>query len=307
MTALTVFTPTYNRAHLLGRLYASLLRQTCDDFRWLIIDDGSTDGTGELVADWISEGRISIEYHWKANGGMHTAHNLAYNLIETEINVCIDSDDWMPDDAVALIVSRWRALADDPRVAGIVGLDQSPDGALIGTPLPPNGTRCTLTNLYARMAVRGDKKLVYRSSITQSFPRYPEFPGERLVPLAWLYNLIDQDFELVAFNDVYVIVDYQPGGSSDNVIKQYFQSPQGFREARIVSIRNAGSLKDKIRNVVHLGVSCFILGQWQPWLRSPAPWLSALMWPVSFAAYLYLVIRQSATERKRIKIARQNP
>ena len=303
MTTLTVFTPTYNRAHLLGRLYESLLRQTCGDLRWLIVDDGSTDGTREQVADWIASGRIQIEYRWKENGGMHTAHNLAYDAIETEINVCIDSDDWMPDDAVALILSRWQAVSGDPRVAGIVGLDQTPDGTLIGTPLPPDGTRCTLTTLYARMAVRGDKKLVYRSSVTRSFPRYPEFSGERLVPLAWLYNLIDQEFELVAFNDVYVIVDYQPGGSSDNVIKQYFQSPQGFREARIVSIRHAGSFKDKIRNVVHLGVSCFILGQWQPWRRSPAPGLSLLMWPVSVVAYLYLLIRRGYTERHRMKMA----
>lgn len=300
MTTLTVFTPTYNRAHLLGRLYDSLLRQTCKDFCWLIIDDGSTDETREKVAAWIADGQLPISYFWKPNGGMHTAHNLAFDRIETEINVCIDSDDWMPDDAVAKIVSRWASVASDRRVAGIVGLDHSPDGSLIGTALPPDGTRCTLTQLYSRMGVRGDKKLVYRSDITRSFPRYPEFFGERLVPLSWLYSQIDQDFELVAFNDVYVIVDYQPGGSSDSIIRQYFQSPRGFLEARIVSIRHAGSFKDKLRNVVHLGVSCFILRDWKPWRRSPSPWLSALTWPVSAAAYQYLRMRRAHCERQRM-------
>ena len=292
MTTLTVFTPTYNRAHLLGRLYDSLLRQTCQDFAWLVVDDGSTDGTRELVAGWQAEGRIPIQYEYKANGGMHTAHNRAYELIQTELNVCIDSDDWMPDDAVSLILSRWAIVSGDVEVAGIVGLDQTPSGEVVGTKLPPDGTRCTLTGLYARLRVRGDKKLVYRSSITRRFPRYPEFSGERLVPLSWLYELIDQEYLLVAFNDVYATVEYQPGGSSASVVKQYFQSPRGFREARIVSIRHAPTKKDKLRNVVHYGVSCFILGDWQPWRSSPSPGLSVLLWPVSVGAYLYLLLRK---------------
>ncbi|MEN1957892.1 glycosyltransferase family 2 protein, partial [Luteimonas changyuni] len=164
MKTITVFTPTYNRAHLLSRLYESLLRQTCQDFIWLVVDDGSNDGTRELVAGWQAEGRIEIQYEYKANGGMHTAHNLAYDLIETELNTCIDSDDWMPDDAVQMILSRWGTVSDDPAVAGIVGLDETPDGDIIGTNLPADGTRCTLSGLYAHMHVRGDKKLVYRSS-----------------------------------------------------------------------------------------------------------------------------------------------
>ena len=166
----------------------------------LLVDDGSTDGTGALVAGWQAEGRIEIQYAHKTNGGMHTAHNLAYDLVKTELNVCIDSDDWMPDDAVALILSRWAAVRDHTELAGIVGLDQSPEGALIGTALPADGTRCTLAGLYAHHGVRGDKKLVYRSDIVRAFPRYPEFAGERLVPLSWLYELIDQQYELVAFN-----------------------------------------------------------------------------------------------------------
>lgn len=293
MKTITVFTPTYNRAHLLGRLFDSLLRQSSKDFTWLVIDDGSIDGTRELVEGWQAEGRIEIQYAYKANGGMHTAHNLAYDLIDTELNICIDSDDWMPDDAVAMILSRWRTVRADPTVAGIVGLDHSPDGKLIGTPLPQNGTRCTLSGLYAQHRVRGDKKIVYRSSVTHRFPRYPEFDGERLVPLDWLYRLIDQVYDLVAFNDAYVIVEYQPGGSSRNILCQYFQSPRGFREARVVSIRHAVTLTEKMRNVAHYGISCFIVGDWSPWRQSPAPIWSVLTWPLSLVAYLYLVARKS--------------
>ena len=119
---LTVFTPAYNRAHLLPRLYAALLRQTSQDFCWLIIDDGSVDNTRDLVAGWIAEGKISISYHYKENGGMHTAHNAAYELITTELNTCIDSDDWMPDDAVAKIVGHWRQHG-SAKYAGMIALD----------------------------------------------------------------------------------------------------------------------------------------------------------------------------------------
>lgn len=297
MKTITVFTPAYNRAHLLGRLYESLLRQTRQDFVWLVVDDGSTDGTRELVAGWQAEGWIEIQYEYKPNGGMHTAHNRAYDLIQTELNVCIDSDDWMPDNAVELICARWKEVRNEPGIAGIVGLDESPDGKIIGSQFPADGLRCTLAGLYEYMGVRGDKKLVYKSDVTRSFPRYPEFSGERLVPLGWLYRQIDQRYELIAFNDVYVVVDYQIGGSSDSIISQYFQSPRGFQESRIMSIKYAGSLKDKLRNVVHFGVSSLILGRWRTWLHSPAPILSFLTWPLSVTAFVYLAVRKSLPRR----------
>ena len=84
MKTLTVFTPTFNRAYCLGELYNSLLRQENKDFKWLIIDDGSSDGTDQLVASWQNEGKIEIQYHYKPNGGMHTAHNAGYRDWETD-------------------------------------------------------------------------------------------------------------------------------------------------------------------------------------------------------------------------------
>ena len=84
---LTVFTPAYNRAHTLHRCYESLCRQKCKQFKWLIIDDGSSDNTKELVESWLKEDSgFEIIYHYKENGGMHTAHNAAYQLIDTELN-----------------------------------------------------------------------------------------------------------------------------------------------------------------------------------------------------------------------------
>jgi len=105
MKSLTVFTPTYNRAYCLGQLYDSLVRQTNKDFVWLIVDDGSSDTTKEVVASWQKEDKIEIQYVYQENQGMHGAHNTAYKTIVTELNVCIDSDDYMPDDAIAKLLN----------------------------------------------------------------------------------------------------------------------------------------------------------------------------------------------------------
>ena len=131
MPVLTVFTPAYNRAHTLGRTYESLLSQNCKDFVWLIIDDGSSDNTAELVSDWQKrENGFEIRYIYKENGGMHTAHNTAYEHIDTELNVCIDSDDRLAEGAVEKILRKWNEVK-SLGYAGLVGLDADFDGNLI--------------------------------------------------------------------------------------------------------------------------------------------------------------------------------
>ena len=123
MPTITIFTPAYNRAHTLPRTYESMLRQSCKDFSWLIVDDGSTDGTEELVKPWLSaDNGFEIRYVRKENGGMHTAHNTAYELIDTELNTCVDSDDALADDAVEQILAKWEAVR-DKGYAGIIALD----------------------------------------------------------------------------------------------------------------------------------------------------------------------------------------
>lgn len=246
---LTVFTPAYNRAHLLSRLYDAMLRQTCQDFVWLVIDDGSSDNTRELVEGWIGEGKLTIQYHYKENGGMHTAHNAAYDLIDTELNVCIDSDDHMPVDAVEIILKTWERSGDDS-LAGLVGLDHDTKGNLIGTQFGPDGKRITLSGFYSQGG-RGDKKLVLRTDVVNQYPRYPEFKGEKLVPLGTLYTLIDQDYELLAVNQPLVIVEYQEGGSSNTIFRQYRESPRGFSYARIVNMRLGVVFKKRFISAVH--------------------------------------------------------
>ena len=198
MKSLTIFTPAYNRAHTLCRTYKSLCRQTCKDFEWLVIDDGSTDDTHQLVEGWMADNIISVRYIYQENQGMHGAHNTAYKNIHTELNTCIDSDDWMPDDAVEKIVVFWKKHGSS-KVAGIMGLDFSKDGKLIGNKFPDNILTISFSDMD-KLKIHGDKKMVYRTDVVIKYPPYPIFKGERYVGLDWLYNLIDQDYQLLTLD-----------------------------------------------------------------------------------------------------------
>lgn len=256
MVSLTIFTPTFNRVRTLPRTYQSLCSQTCKDFEWLIIDDGSTDNTFEIVKSWISEADFNIRYIYQENQGMHGAHNTAYRNITAELNTCIDSDDYMPIDAVENIISFWNKKRND-KYAGFIGLDQREDGSIIGTPFPNNMSETTLIGFYANGG-KGDKKLVYRTDVIKKYPEYPIFNGERYVGLAYKYMLIDQDYTMLTLNKPLVIVEYQEDGSSNTMWKQYWSNPRGFAFFRKTEMVVAPTFKRKFISCVHYVSSCLI-------------------------------------------------
>ena len=175
MALLTIFTPAYNRAHTLPRTYEILQKQECKDFIWLIVDDGSTDGTADLVKSWQKEENgFEIQYIYKENGGMHTAHNTAYENICTELNVCIDSDDKMAPGAIGKIKQTWEKVR-EKGYAGLIALDADFSGNVIGKGFPDGMRDTTLGGYYAAGGL-GDKKLIYRTDVINSVPPYPVFP-----------------------------------------------------------------------------------------------------------------------------------
>lgn len=289
MKKLTVFTPSFNRAYCLDQLYKSLVQQTCKDFCWLIIDDGSTDNTKELVKTWIDDEKILIQYHYQENQGMHGGHNTAYSLIKTPLNVCIDSDDFMPPNAVELILNKWDQIRDNPKYAGIVGLDSDKEGNILGTKIPEELKEITLYSLYHKYKVKGDKKLIYKTEIIKKYPQYPLFEGERFVPLGYLYQLIDQDYQLYPTNDIYCIVEYMPDGSSLNMYKQYRRHPKGFAFSRISGMQYAQSFKDKFKNAIHYVSSALFSKNWKFLEESPKKLTTIIAIP--FGILLNIFIR----------------
>uniref|UniRef100_UPI0040487AFA glycosyltransferase family 2 protein n=1 Tax=Mariniflexile sp. TaxID=1979402 RepID=UPI0040487AFA len=290
MKILTIFTPTFNRAYCLDQCYKSLTKQSNKDFIWLIIDDGSTDNTKEVVDFWMKEKKIDIIYHFQENQGMHGAHNAAYNLINTELNVCIDSDDFMPINAVQDILIHWQLIKNKPHYAGLVGLDADKQGATIGTKIPDNVKKTTLTELYQVHKVKGDKKLVYRTEVVKQYPPYPIFKEERFVPLGYLYQLIDQDYKLFPVNKVFCIVEYMPDGSSLNMLKQYRRHPKGFAFSRITEMKYSKTFMERYKKAIHY-VSSSLLAKNARFIKeSPKPFLTGLAIPLGIVLYVYILL-----------------
>lgn len=287
---LTVFTPTYNRAHTLTRTYESLKNQSCKEFMWLIVDDGSQDNTREMVHEWqAQENGFEIEYIYKENGGMHTAHNTAYENIHTQLNTCIDSDDCLAEDAVAKLKNKWLQIK-DKNYAGIVGLDADLNGKVIGKKFPDGLKETTLTGYYAAGG-SGDKKLVYRTDVVRKYPKYPEFAGEKYVGLNYLYLLIDQDYKLAVLNEVLCNVEYQPDGSSGTMLKQYRNNPKGFAFLRRVYMQYPTSKKRLFIDCIHYVSSCIFSGEKHIFRTSPKKAWTALALPFGCLLNLYIRVK----------------
>ncbi|WP_222165288.1 glycosyltransferase family A protein [Edaphocola aurantiacus] len=283
---LTIFTPAFNRAHTLPRLYESLLRQTSTDFEWLIVNDGSSDDTEVLVQKWISEALIPIRYVHQQNQGMHGAHNTAYKNIATELNVCIDSDDYMPDNAVEIIVHFWKQHGNE-KYAGLIGLDQIMGGGLIGAAFPEDLKETTLLGYYEGGG-SGDKKLVYRTEIINRYPEYPIFSGEKYVGLAYKYYLVDQDMPLLVCNEVLCIVEYQQDGSSFSMFRQYWNNPKGFAFYRKERMKVVSSAKRRFIENIHYVSSALMAGEKQFITQSPFPAYTILALPFGWLLKQYI-------------------
>lgn len=288
MKTLTIFTPSYNRAHLLPRLYESLLDQTSQDFLWLVVDDGSQDETQDLIQRFIAEQKIEIRYVYQENQGMHGAHNLAYESITTELNTCIDSDDFMPPSAVELILNFWKSLPDTKALVGMAGLDQDMNGNLIGTPF--TRSEITIESFY-RQGGKGDKKLVYKTDVMKALPPYPLFEGEKYVGLNYKYLLADKLGHLATLNNFLVTVDYQTGGSSLNMFHQYYKNPKGFAFLRKESIKVTKSKKRKFLDSIHYVSSSLLARNFSFISESPNKLMTIIVIPAGFLLFTFIVFK----------------
>ncbi|WP_018590338.1 glycosyltransferase family 2 protein [Terrisporobacter glycolicus] len=287
-TTITVFTPSYNRAYTLNLCYESMLRQTSKDFEWLIVDDGSTDNTKELVETWIKKDNdFKIRYIYKENGGMHTAHNKAYENIYTELNMCIDSDDYLTDNAIELIVDFWKENG-TKEYGGIIALDVHQDGKLVGTKLPSN--KSTTYHDYYEFEGVGDKKVIYRTDVIKQYPSYPEYKDEKFVGLCYKYLLVDQEYPLLILNEPICIVEYLEDGSTNNIFSQFINNPKGYIFLRKERMKYCRSFKWQFQSCIHYVSSCIMIKNKKFIKESPKKLMTILAIP--FGTILYFYIKQ---------------
>lgn len=301
MRKITIYTPTYNRAYKLPALYKSLLVQSCNNFEWLIIDDGSNDNTKELVNGWIVEGLIPIRYIFQRNMGMVAAHNTAHYNISTELSVCIDSDDCLSKNAVELILNKWNSCK-QPHHMGIIGLDAYKDGKIVGDLLPKKLDECTFSELKYKFNISGDKKYVLRNDLVQKVLPYPYFEGEKFPAPSYLYLLLEQDYKFLLMNEILCIVEYLPDGNSMNKIKQYKDSPNAFAYYRVIKMKYAYNYVIRFKNAIHYVSSQLIAKNYRILKDSPYKLTTALAIPLGFLLYQYIIRTKHSSVNKRLNL-----
>ncbi len=256
----TFFTPTYNRVNILYRCYESLCNQTSYNFKWLIVDDGSTDGTEELVKSWMEkEKRFPIEYRYKENGGLHTTYNVALELVDTELFVCFESDDIFTPDAMRIIEKTWSRIR-ETNCVGFITLCKDPEGNLIGGLYPPD-VKTVLYREHRRIAP-GDKQYVFRTEALKRVFPMRGFPGERFFDPKYKFFALDEIGPLAVTNEVFDITDYQPDGLTNTIIWQYYNSPNSFAEYRKLYMQLPDrSAAYRFKQNIHYVASCCLAGK----------------------------------------------
>lgn len=229
---LTIVTPTFNRANLLGRLKESLHRQGESRFNWLVVDDGSSDGTPDLLAAWGAEQLpFQLQSVRQGNGGKHRALNTALQHITTQWFMVVDSDDWLMDGGVSRVEGWLTPPITDETVVGVGGLRLYPDGSPIGglPKVPANSDHIECGNLErGRFGLLGDKAEIYRTEVARRYP-YPEFPGEKFIEEGVVGDAMAADgYRLRWYPEGVYYCEYQPDGLSARIDRHHAASFEGY-------------------------------------------------------------------------------
>lgn len=221
---LTVFTPTYNRAATLPRLYESLLAQRAGDFEWLVVDDGSTDDTAQLLQRYAAEQRLCMRYIRKENGGKHTAYNLGLEQAAGEYFFCVDSDDLLAPEAVEQIL---MAVSTGDKTHGIVAYKQDLSGRRLSEAFPPRVEQCCFHELSVKYGCHGEFSLVFPTELARQFP-FPVFAGERFVTESVIYDRISPHCPMRLLAEALTVCEYQADGYSSDANAVMARNPTGY-------------------------------------------------------------------------------
>lgn len=223
----TVLTPTFNRGGVLRSLWDSLQKQTVKDFEWLVVDDGSTDGTKNLITQLQENSDFPIRYIYKSNGGKHTALNVGIQTICSELTFIVDSDDCVTDDAVESILKIHKKYRLQNNICGYAFLRAFPDGKVNGKKFDVDEK----IGSYIDVRVNGDdtsadKAEVFKTHCLKEFP-FPEYPNEKFLGEDLVWVRMARKYQMVHINKAIYIGNYLEDGLTNNRRKHNIASPVG--------------------------------------------------------------------------------
>jgi glycosyltransferase involved in cell wall biosynthesis len=293
----TVFTATFDRAHTLPRVYQALLAQTWRDFEWVVVDDGSTDATPELVGTWIEERRIPIRYLRQPNRGKHAATNRAVEHARGRLFLPLDSDDACVPRALERLAYHWSTIpeADRESFAGVACLCQDPSGQIVGDRFPREVVDCSLLEMTYRHRVRGEKWGFNRTDVLRRVP-FSEEHGRTCLPESLVWHAIARTYRTRFVDEPLRIYYVDPGAPSlahhqpaaknalGGMLKQRMVLNDEIEWARVAPFQFLRAAALFARFALHRGLG---LGAQARELRRPlgrALWLAAL--PLGVALFL---------------------
>lgn len=244
---LSIITPAYNRSYTLERLYNSLRSQSDLDFEWIVVNDGSTDNTEELIRMFQQEDSIPIRYFYQENGGKHRAHNKGMQEALGELSVCVDSDDALSPDAVEKAKRIWLDC-DKQRHIGILAKrgDFEKHEPICGD-WPDMLKDCTMIGLQEQYGFTGDTVLFFKTSLIKEHP-FAEFEGEKFVPEDSLYVDLDAYGTMLLSRDVLYYCEYLPDGLTTHYRRLLLNNPMGTSFCYYRRMLRSGNLLNRIKN-----------------------------------------------------------
>lgn len=279
----TIFTPTYNRAYSISKLYDSLLKQTDNRFEWVIVDDGSTDNTKDLVYEWINNGEIKIKYFKQKNGGKHRAINRGLELSKGELFFIVDSDDWLSENAIERIYSHYEQIKGDELFAGICGLRVYSNGQRIGGEQEFGILDCNALDFRYKYNIKGDMSEVFITDILREY-KFPEIEGETFCPESLVWNRIAQKYNMRYFYEKIYYCEYLPDGLSAKNMKIRANSPIATCTYYAELSKNRIPLYQKIKAIINYWrFSFWINSKWsKKQIISKVGFLALLLYPIGY-------------------------
>lgn len=230
---ISVFTPTYNRAYRLESLYRSLCRQKFADFEWLVVDDGSTDDTEDLVYKWRKEAHFRIQYYKTENGGKHRAINYGLDRADGELFFTVDSDDELTEDALEKIDEWFKSIKQKINICGIAANRGTTRKTTPNSYFKSSYLDKTWLEVYSyqedgKLVLSGERAIVFYTDFHKKY-YFPEFSGENFLTEAVIYNRIAHDgYKLRFYNDIIWIFEYRDDGLTKAGNSIFLNNPQGY-------------------------------------------------------------------------------
>lgn len=284
----TILTPTYNRVHTLQRLYESLEEQSDKSFQWLVVDDGSTDETKELINTLSVKSSFKVEYVFKENGGKHTAINLGVEEIDTPLVFIVDSDDYLIEDAIEVILNKWSIYRDDPSIGSFWYLISDPKGKIIGEEFPENEFVSTYLQVMINQKVKGDKKAVYLTKARKEFP-FPVYKEERFLGESTVHTVIGEKYKSVFINKVIYIGEYLKDGLSVAGLPMRIKNPLGGMLNSKKYLSKKVKFPIRFKKTILFITYGFLSGKQAKniIMDSGLPFLTTICMPFGYSLYLY--------------------